>query len=174
MKFFEFLRLHDRGLPNQVLIENVVVSGELSLGPLKPGLRFDEIRGWPLDWREDAEDGSRVVFASDCTDSIRLQTLNVARDDEGIVRYVQWVLNFNVPPGSPELASPGATLAAAFENSIGKPKKNSKAGKKWVVGENSLMLAEGNGSDFAGFIVVGALHEPFRERSLLDPKFQKL
>lgn len=178
MKFHEFLQLHDDELPNEAVVGNVVVPGELSLGPLKPGVRFDEIRTWPLDWHDDAEDGTRLAFASKCVDYIRLQTLSVARDDEGLVRYVEWILNLNVPPSSPQLAGPEPGLAAAFESSLGKPKKNTKAGKKWISGDTSLMLAHGvdgtHGTEFAGFLVIGVLHEPFRNRALLDPKFRKL
>ncbi len=174
MTFQEFVKLYDHELTNRTIVEHVVVAGAISLGPLTPGLQFNEIRAWPLDWREDAEDGSRITFASDCADSIRLQQLNVERDDEGIVRYVQWTLNLNVPPGSPQLAGPEPDLAAAFGNSLGKPKKSSKAGKKWVSADTSLMLSDGRGTDFEGFVVVGVLYEPFRERALLDPRFRKL
>ena len=174
MNFDDFLKLHDHELTNQTVVENVVVAGELSLGPLKPGLRFDEIRAWPLAWRDDAEDGSRIAFASDCLQSIRFQTLNVERDEGGLVRYVQWTLNLNVPPSSPQLSSPEPALAAAFESSVGKAKKTTKVGKKWASGDTSLLLAAGNGTDFAGFVVIGVLHESFRDRALLDPKLRKL
>ncbi len=175
MQFEDFLKRCDRDLPNEVIIENLV-TGQFSLGPLKPGLPLNEVKALPLTWQDDAADGSRIQFVSDCTDHIRMQDLNVQRDEEGIVRYIQWILNYNPPPREPSFISPEAMLAQAFEKTLGKPKRSNKAGKKWASGEISLMLSEGNGGgeSFAGFVVIGVLHEPFRSRSVLDSKLSKL
>lgn len=175
MQFYDFLETQDFDLSNETIVENLVASNRLSIGPLTLGQKVSDIKAWPLDW--DSSYSNQIEFRSCPDNHIRNSTLEVWGDDAGIVQYVLWNVQYNVPPrdfGPPESdwGNPEIAILAAFEEGLGTPDKKSKAGTRWRSGDTSLAITHGRETNYNGVVLVGLFDKSFRND--LDPKMQAL